>query len=151
MKLPAGPTPIIMVGPGTGIAAFMAFIDDRVSRNISANYLFFGCRNEHGDFLHQEQLQKWVSCDKLQLFCAFSRDQENTIYVQQRVREQGDLLWSLISEQDAIVYVSGNANRMPDDVRQAFTDVIADHGVDDAAAYVQAMVKTGRYQEECWY
>ncbi|KAJ1855868.1 NAPDH-dependent diflavin reductase [Coemansia sp. RSA 1822] len=151
MKLPAGPTPIIMVGPGTGIAAFMSFIGDRVSRNISANYLFFGCRNEHGDFLHQEQLQKWISCNELQLFCAFSRDQENTVYVQQRIREQGDLLWSLISEQDAVVYVSGNANRMPDDVRQAFTDVVADHGVDDAAAYVQAMVKTGRYQEECWY
>ncbi|KAJ2356750.1 NAPDH-dependent diflavin reductase [Coemansia sp. RSA 2618] len=151
MKLPAGHAPIIMVGPGTGIAAFMAFLGDRIDHGFSANYLFFGCRNEDSDFLHHEQLHEWASRGVLELFCAFSRDQDQKVYVQQRIREQSDLLWSLIDGQRAVVYVSGNANRMPDDVRQAFTDVVADHGVENAAEYVQALIKSGRYQEECWY
>ncbi|KAJ2140588.1 NAPDH-dependent diflavin reductase [Coemansia sp. RSA 678] len=75
--------------------------------------------------------------DELQTYCMRSRWTivENTIYVQQWICKQGSLLWLLISKQDTIVYVSGNANWMPDDV----------------AAYVKVMVKTGRYQEECWY
>ncbi|KAJ2321537.1 NAPDH-dependent diflavin reductase [Coemansia sp. Cherry 401B] len=151
MALPDSQTPVIMVGPGTGIAAFMSFIRDRIIDSATANYLFFGCRSEHKDFLHHRQLHQWVDQGVLRLFCAFSRDQDEKVYVQQRIREQGDLLWSLIAEQHAVVFVSGNANQMPDDVRQAFIDVAAAHGVDDAAEYVQQMIKTGRYQEECWY
>ncbi|KAJ1728216.1 NAPDH-dependent diflavin reductase [Coemansia biformis] len=154
MQLPNDPaTPVIMVGPGTGIAAFMSFIRQRRSDGARSNYLFFGCRGRETDFLHQRHLEEWVDDGSLSLFCAFSRDQDHKIYVQQRIREHGDLVWSLIGEQGAAVYVSGNANRMPDDVRQAFTDVVREHsgGSDEsAAAYILAMTKAGRYQEECW-
>ncbi|KAJ2717206.1 NAPDH-dependent diflavin reductase [Coemansia spiralis] len=155
MHLPDDPAvPVIMVGPGTGIAAFMAFIRHRRTDGARGNYLFFGCRGRDKDFLHHRQLNEWEADGSLRLFCAFSRDQDDKIYVQHRIREHGDLVWSLINEQGAAVYVSGNANRMPDDVRQAFTDVVAAHtgGSDsEAAAYIQDLAKAGRYQEECWY
>ncbi|KAJ1667448.1 NAPDH-dependent diflavin reductase [Coemansia sp. RSA 1813] len=159
MRLPPdSDTPLIMVGPGTGIAAFMAFIQHR--RHVdpqSANYLFFGCRSEHKDFYYRTQLEQWCSEGCLHLFCAFSRDSADgsKVYVQDRIRDNGSLVWSLLSEQQASVYVSGNANRMPQDVRAAFVDVVTRHGdglsADDAGEYIRAMEKSGRYQEECWY
>ncbi|KAI9501085.1 hypothetical protein BX070DRAFT_195190 [Coemansia spiralis] len=155
MKLPTDPTtPIIMVGPGTGIAAFMAFIQQRRKDNANANYLFFGCRSESKDFYYRRLLEEWVAEDTLRLFCAFSRDQIAKLYVQDRIRQNAELMWSLIDKQKAAVYVSGNANRMPDDVRHAFIDVVAANaGVSstEAEEYVKSMVKAGRYQEECWY
>ncbi|KAJ2610636.1 NAPDH-dependent diflavin reductase [Coemansia sp. RSA 1365] len=156
MKLPVdNSTPIIMVGPGTGIAAFMSFMYKRQNDGANSNYLFFGCRNEGKDFLYQKQLKKWVAEGSLHLFCAFSRDQEDQkVYVQQRIREQGDLVWSLINNLGATIFVSGNANRMPDDVRQAFIDVVKSHADTDedaATSYIQSMIKARRYQEECWY
>ncbi|KAJ2828379.1 NAPDH-dependent diflavin reductase [Coemansia furcata] len=153
MRLPPDPRrPVIMVGPGTGIAAFMAFIE---SRPRADNYLFFGCRSESKDFYYRERLLRWVDDGSLHLFCAFSRDAPEKVYVQDRIREHAQLVWSLIADQGAVIYVSGNANRMPDDVRQAFADVVAvsnaGMGADDARGYVESMVKEGRYQEECWY
>ncbi|KAJ2537438.1 NAPDH-dependent diflavin reductase, partial [Coemansia sp. RSA 1933] len=102
-------TPVLMVGPGTGIAAFMAFIEARPA----ANYLFFGCRSKIKDFYYRAQLEQWCTEGRLRLFCAFSRDSGE--YVQHRIREQGELVWSLLDRQGASVYVSGNANRMPQD------------------------------------
>ncbi|KAJ2492443.1 NAPDH-dependent diflavin reductase [Coemansia sp. RSA 2050] len=152
MRLPSPSQPIVMVGPGTGIAAFMSFIQ---SRPRADNYLFFGCRSASKDFYYQEQLQQWASEGSLHLYCAFSRDGPAKVYVQDRIREQSQLLWSLMAEQDAVVFVSGNANRMPDDVRQAFADVVSANNpqmsADDAQSYISSMVKEGRYQEECWY
>ncbi|KAJ2635305.1 NAPDH-dependent diflavin reductase, partial [Coemansia sp. RSA 1694] len=156
MRLPPPTTPIIMVGPGTGIAAFMSFIESRPGPN---NHLFFGCRSETKDFYYREQLQQWVAQGSLHLYCAFSRDSNNLgkekIYVQDRIRENAHIVWQLISEQRAVIFVSGNANRMPDDVRQAFIDVVATNNpqmsIDDAKNYIQAMEKDRRYQEECWY
>ncbi|KAJ2438870.1 NAPDH-dependent diflavin reductase [Coemansia sp. RSA 2424] len=156
MRLPSPTTPIIMVGPGTGIAAFMSFIESRPRAN---NHLFFGCRSETKDFYYREQLQQWVAQGSLHLYCAFSRDSNNLgkekIYVQDRIRENAHIVWQLIAEQRAVIFVSGNANRMPDDVRQAFIDVVATNNpqmsIDDAKNYIQAMEKEGRYQEECWY
>ncbi|KAI9467547.1 NAPDH-dependent diflavin reductase [Coemansia sp. RSA 989] len=151
MRLPALPeTPIIMVGPGTGIAAFMSFIRARVRRGISANYLFFGCRSASHDFLYKSQLLDWCNSKMLHLECAFSRDQAQKVYVQHKIRQRSDLIWSLINDRGAVVYVSGNANRMPEDVRQAFVDVVAEHS-ESPHEYIQAMVKSRRYQEECWY
>ncbi|KAJ2473232.1 NAPDH-dependent diflavin reductase [Coemansia sp. RSA 2322] len=153
MRLPASPdTPIIMVGPGTGIAAFMSFT---ASRRHHANHLFFGCRSENKDFYYREQLEQWVAEGSLHLYCAFSRDHlPAKIYVQDRIRENASLLWPLIAHQGAMVYVSGNANRMPDDVRAAFADVVAagaDMSAEEATTFIHDMEKARRYQEECWY
>ncbi|KAJ2719680.1 NADPH-dependent diflavin oxidoreductase 1 [Coemansia sp. Benny D115] len=156
MHLPEDPeTPVIMVGPGTGIAAFMAFIHKRVLQGARANHLFFGCRGQHSDYLYRGQLLKWVEDGWLHLYCAFSRDDpERKDYVQNRIEENAAVVWHLIGEDQATVYVSGNANRMPQDVRQAFVAAIAgSSGMDheQASAYVRAMEKQRRYQEECWY
>ncbi|KAJ2063534.1 NAPDH-dependent diflavin reductase [Coemansia sp. S146] len=152
MRLPPAATPIIMVGPGTGIAAFMSFIQSRPGAD---NHLFFGCRSEKKDFYYREQLQRWVAEGSLHLYCAFSRDGPGTAYVQDRIREHSRAVWSLVASQGAVVFVSGNASRMPDDVRQAFADVVAANSPgmspDDASSYIAGMVKDGRYQEECWY
>ncbi|KAJ1818660.1 NAPDH-dependent diflavin reductase, partial [Coemansia sp. RSA 2675] len=152
MRLPPAATPIVMVGPGTGIAAFMSFVQSRPGAD---NYLFFGCRSESKDFYYQEQLRQWAAEESLHLFCAFSRDGPAKVYVQDRIREQARLLWSLVAEQGAVIFVSGNANRMPDDVRQAFADVVSMNNpqmsAGDAQNYIARMVKDGRYQEECWY
>ncbi|KAJ2846918.1 NAPDH-dependent diflavin reductase [Coemansia brasiliensis] len=152
MHLPPRPeTPVIMVGPGTGIAAFMAFIRARIQRGAAANYLFFGCRSESSDFLYKDQLLEWCRQKLLHLECAFSRDQAQKVYVQHKIRQRSDLVWSLINDHNAAVYVSGNANQMPEDVKQAFMDVVAQHSTEAPAEYIQAMVKSRRYQEECWY
>ncbi|KAJ1961999.1 NAPDH-dependent diflavin reductase [Dipsacomyces acuminosporus] len=156
MKLPSDTsTPIIMVGPGTGIAAFMSFIRQRISDGATANYLIFGCRNKDKDFYYRSQLESWQRDGSMHLYCAFSRDHEGAKdYVQNRICDNSALIWKLIHEQGAFVYVSGNANRMPDDVRQAFVDAVAENanvGDADANDYVRAMIKAGQYQEECWY
>ncbi|KAJ2158170.1 NAPDH-dependent diflavin reductase [Coemansia sp. RSA 552] len=154
MHLPTDPAvPIMMVGPGTGIAAFMAFLECRIANGATENYLFFGCRSQEKDFLYRQRLEQWAAEGKLHLFCAFSRDQDTKVYVQQRIREQGQLVWQLLEDRGAAVYVSGNANRMPDDVRQAFTDVVAARmgSEEGASAYIRALAKSRRYQEECWY
>ncbi|KAJ2262137.1 NAPDH-dependent diflavin reductase [Coemansia sp. RSA 376] len=152
MRLPPASTPIIMVGPGTGIAAFMSFIQSRPGAD---NYLFFGCRSENKDFYYRERLQRWADEGSLHLYCAFSRDGPTKVYVQDRIREYSQVVWSLVASQGAVIFVSGNANRMPDDVRQAFADVVAannpDMSTDDASNYIAGLVKDGRYQEECWY
>ncbi|KAJ1880736.1 NAPDH-dependent diflavin reductase [Coemansia sp. RSA 486] len=154
MRLPDDPeTPVVMVGPGTGIAAFMAFIRRRVQQRAANTHLFFGCRSEHADFLYADRLQAWANAGFLHLYCAFSRDQPQRIYVQQRIAENAAVLWPLL-QQGAIVYVSGNARQMPQDVRSAFVDVVEDGGAMDRAMaddYVRGMQRSGRYQEECWF
>ncbi|KAJ1932026.1 NAPDH-dependent diflavin reductase, partial [Kickxella alabastrina] len=154
MRLPDDARPVIMVGPGTGIAAFMAFIGCRREQARADNLLFFGCRRSSADFLYEQQLRRWVDEGWLTLFCAFSREDEGAAYVQRRIGENWCVLWEMISERDAMVYVSGSANGMPQDVRRAFVDVAVRGGglsEDDALAYVRSMERQGRYQEECWY
>ncbi|KAJ1887146.1 NAPDH-dependent diflavin reductase [Kickxella alabastrina] len=154
MRLPDDARPVIMVGPGTGIAAFMAFIGRRREQARGDSLLFFGCRRSSADFLYEQQLRSWVDEGWLALFCAFSREDEGAAYVQRRIGENWRVLWEMISERDAMVYVSGSANGMPQDVRRAFVAVAVRGGglsEDDALAYVRSMERQGRYQEECWY
>ncbi|KAJ1680193.1 NAPDH-dependent diflavin reductase [Spiromyces aspiralis] len=167
MKLPPDPdVPIIMVGPGTGIAAFIAFIENRIeheSRVIADNMqdvvgvdnvLFFGSRYKDKDFLYGKQLLEWQDKGYLRLFTAFSRDQEEKIYVQHRIVQNAKYLWSLIQDRRAMIFVSGNANRMPDDVRRAFARVFVEQGKmseQEAIDELRMMERTRQYQEECWY
>ncbi|MCK5666479.1 MAG: sulfite reductase subunit alpha, partial [Thiotrichaceae bacterium] len=145
--------PMIMVGPGTGIAPFRAFLQEREFRNAKGiNWLFFGDRNAATDFIYQDEIeamQKSSVFSKLDL--AFSRDQEEKIYVQDRMREKGEELFTLL-EQGGYFFVCGDAYRMAKDVDKALHDVIATQGnfsEEQAIEYVNQMKKDKRYVREC--
>ncbi|NXI81193.1 NDOR1 oxidoreductase, partial [Rhipidura dahli] len=108
MKFPADPaTPVIMIGPGTGVAPFRAAIQERVAQGRRGNCLFFGCRYKSKDFYCQSEWEELVTKGLLTLFTAFSRDQEEKVYVQHRIRENGRLVWELLSTGNAHIYLAG--------------------------------------------
>jgi len=142
--------PVIMVGPGTGIAPFRAFLEEREARGAKGgNWLFFGEQYAATDFYYQAQLQAWQASGHLRLDTAFSRDQAEKIYVQQRMLEQGAQLWQWL-EAGAYFYVCGDAQRMAKDVDAALREVIAVHGGVDADAYVEALGKARRYRRDVY-
>jgi sulfite reductase (NADPH) flavoprotein alpha-component len=154
-RLPSDPaTPLIMVGPGTGIAPFRAFLEERQATAAPGkNWLFFGNPHAATDFLYQEQLEQFVKDGILhQLDTAFSRDQAKKIYVQDRMTEQGAALWKWL-EEGAAFYVCGDASRMAKDVDQALHEIIQVHGQkteDQAAAYIAQLKKDKRYQRDVY-
>ncbi|WP_060509090.1 bifunctional nitrate reductase/sulfite reductase flavoprotein subunit alpha [Pseudomonas sp. NBRC 111124] len=142
--------PVIMVGPGTGIAPFRAFLEEREARGArGGNWLFFGEQYAATDFYYQEQLQAWQASGHLRLDTAFSRDQAEKIYVQQRMLEQGAQLWQWL-EAGAYFYVCGDAQRMAKDVDAALREIIAVHGGVDAEAYVETLNKAKRYRRDVY-
>jgi len=146
--------PVIMVGPGTGIAPFRAFLEDRkATGSTGRNWLFFGNPYRKTDFLYEEELTGYLKEGTLaRLDLAWSRDQKEKIYVQNLLVQQGAELWSWLQE-GAAFYVCGDASRMAKDVDQALHDVIAKHGglsADDAAAYVSQMKKDKRYLRDVY-
>jgi len=149
-----GGVPVIMVGPGTGIAPFRAFLEDRKATGASGkNWLFFGNPYRKTDFLYEDELNGYVKDGTLaRLELAWSRDQKQKVYVQNLMTEQGAELWSWLQE-GAAFYVCGDASRMAKDVDQALHDVIAEHGclsTEDAAAYVAQMKKDKRYLRDVY-
>ncbi len=154
-RLPAdGHTPIIMVGPGTGIAPFRAFLQERGATGATGkNWLFFGDQHAHCDFLYREELEEWLQNGSLaRLDTAFSRDQDEKIYVQTRMIEHGAQLWDWL-EDGAHFYVCGDAKRMAKDVDNALHHIARQHGgMDEAGAktYVQSLVKSKRYQRDVY-
>eukprot|EP00123_Amoebidium_parasiticum_P003611 comp14899_c1_seq1/m.11448 comp14899_c1_seq1/g.11448 ORF comp14899_c1_seq1/g.11448 comp14899_c1_seq1/m.11448 type:complete len:602 (-) comp14899_c1_seq1:75-1880(-) len=145
--------PMIMVGPGTGIAPFRNLMEERVSQGLAAGTLVVGCRNRNKDYFYQSEWEKYEAEGKLALITAFSRDQENKIYVQHRIKERGSDLWPLIHEQGAHIYVCGNSKRMPDDVREALQEVAEKAGGlsgEDAKKYLLHLEAAGRLQMETW-
>ncbi len=154
-KLPADPsTPIIMVGPGTGIAPFRSFVEERAATGATGeNWLFFGDQRYTYDFLYQTEWQDYLKKGVLtKLDLAFSRDQPEKIYVQDRMRENGKELWQWL-DKGAYFYVCGDALRMAKDVNQALIDIVAEHGgmsADDALAYVKQMTKERRYGRDVY-
>ncbi|MEM6300260.1 MAG: assimilatory sulfite reductase (NADPH) flavoprotein subunit [Pseudomonadota bacterium] len=147
-------TPIIMVGPGTGIAPFRAFLQERDARGSDGkNWLFFGNPHFTQDFLYQVELQAYMKSGLLtHLDVAFSRDQEHKIYVQDRLLEKGEELFTWL-EDGAHFYVCGDANRMAKDVHQALIDVISTHGKrskEDAEIYVEKLREERRYQRDVY-
>ena len=145
--------PVIMVGPGTGVAPFRAFLEEREARGACGrNWLFFGEQREECDFYYREQLQAWQASGHLRLDTAFSRDQAQKIYVQQRMLEQGAQLWQWL-EEGAYFYVCGDAERMAKDVDAALRQVVAEHGgmsTEAAAAYVAELGKAKRYRRDVY-
>ena len=154
-KLPmSGDTPIIMVGPGTGIAPFRAFLEEREAVGAKGkNWLFFGDQKCAADFLYGEQLTAWHKSGFLtRLDLAFSRDQAEKIYVQHRMLENAGELWSWL-EAGAHFYVCGDASRMAKDVDAALHKIIETAGgksADDAKAYVAKLKSDKRYQRDVY-
>lgn len=154
-RLPANPdTPVIMVGPGTGIAPFRAFMQERETLGASGkNWLFFGNPHSTQDFLYQVEWQRQVKSGLLsKISLAFSRDQGHKIYVQDRLREAGLELYQWL-EAGAHFYVCGDANHMAKDVQQALLDVIAEHGHksrEEAEEYLSELRRAKRYQRDVY-
>jgi len=150
----AGDVPIIMVGPGTGVAPFRAFLQERQATGATGgNWLFFGDQTRAQDFIYQDELEAMNKDGVLsRLDLAFSRDQESKVYVQHRMHENGKDLFDWL-EQGAQFYVCGDATRMAKDVDEALHEIIAKHGgVDDSGArdYVNAMKKAKRYARDVY-
>ncbi|MEO0417200.1 MAG: sulfite reductase subunit alpha, partial [Verrucomicrobiota bacterium] len=146
--------PMIMVGPGTGIAPFRAFLEERRERGAEGeNWLFFGDQHRSCDYIYEEELTQMVESGLLnRLELAFSRDQEEKIYVQTRMKETGAELFALL-EKGGNFYVCGDATRMAKDVDAALHDVIATHGdmdADAAVAYVNQLKKDKRYVRDVY-
>jgi len=154
-KLPGdGSLPIIMVGPGTGIAPFRAFVEERIASGASGkNWLFFGDQHEATDYLYKEEWEKYQKDGRLdRVDLAFSRDQENKIYVQDRLRENAAEIWKWL-DQGGYFYVCGDASRMAKDVHQALLDIIAEQGgmsPEDATKYLKQMQKDKRYGRDVY-
>lgn len=145
--LPEDPnTPIIMIGPGTGVAPFIGFIQERAhTKAPGKNWLFFGERNKKGDFYYEEFLTEVAIQGILKLDLAFSRDQEEKIYVQHKMLAKGAELWQWISEEGANIYICGDAKQMAKDVTEALLTIFETHGKMDRAAaeeYLTKMRKT---------
>lgn len=154
-RLPANPeTPVIMIGPGTGIAPFRAFMQQRDADGAGGkNWLFFGNPHFTEDFLYQVEWQSYVKEGLLtRIDLAWSRDQQQKIYVQDKLREQGAELWRWIND-GAHIYVCGDANRMAKDVENTLLEVIAEYGAMDAEAadeFLSELRVERRYQRDVY-
>jgi len=146
--------PMIMVGPGTGIAPFRAFLQERQARQATGpNWLFFGDQHRQGDFLYEQELLAMQQAGLLtKLDTAFSRDQTEKIYVQHRMREKGAELWRWLQE-GAHFYICGDASRMANDVTLALHEIIMEHGqLNDPQAkqYIADMTSNHRFQRDVY-
>ena len=154
-RLPENPdTPVIMIGTGTGVAPFRAFMQQRAANGDSGkNWLIFGNQYFTQDFLYQTEWQGWAKDGLLNKYdFAWSRDQEEKIYVQHKIREEAAELWQWL-QQGAHIYVCGDASRMAKDVEQALLDTIAEQGglsADDADEYLDNLRQEGRYQRDVY-
>ena len=146
--------PVIMIGPGTGIAPFRGFLQERQARGATGrNWLFFGEQREACDFYYRDELAVLARGGYLhRLSTAFSRDQMQKIYVQDRLREAGADLWAWLQE-GAYLYVCGDATRMAKDVDAALRDAVRTHGGmdgDEATAYIAALAAQKRYLRDVY-
>lgn len=152
LKIPLNTVaPLIVVGPGTGIAPFRSIIQSFYMKReenfcVKPNFtVFFGCRNKNKDFHFQVDLEKWAKEKFICLYCAFSRDQENKIYVQHLIEKNAQHLKALILEKQAYICVSGSSKNMPKSVKDAFAKVL-----DNDENKIEQLIKSRRYQEETW-
>ncbi|RTL90963.1 MAG: sulfite reductase subunit alpha [Hyphomicrobiales bacterium] len=149
-----GSRPIIMVGPGTGVAPFRAFLQERAATGATGrNWLFFGHQRAAHDFFYAEEFDAMKATGLLtRLSLAWSRDGGEKFYVQDRMRQAGRELWAWLAE-GAHFYVCGDAQRMAKDVERALVDIVAEYGarsVDEAIAFVAGLKKSGRYQQDVY-
>lgn len=154
-RLPANPqTPVIMIGPGTGVAPFRAFMQQRAAEGATGkNWLFFGNPHFREDFLYQVEWQRYVKEGILtRIDLAWSRDQADKVYVQDKLREQGAEVWRWLQE-GAHIYVCGDGNRMAKDVEQALLALVAEHGgmdAEQADEFLNELRIERRYQRDIY-
>ncbi|WP_338092882.1 bifunctional nitrate reductase/sulfite reductase flavoprotein subunit alpha [Mycobacterium riyadhense] len=154
-RVPSDPhTPMIMIGPGTGIAPFRGFLQERRALGHTApNWLFFGEQHAATDFYYRDEIEAMHADGLLtELDLAFSRDQREKVYVQHLMRKRGAQLWQWLQE-GAQLYVCGNANPMAKDVDRALCEIVAEHGrldVDEATAYIEALSADKRYHRDVY-
>src|SRR5690606_517815 len=148
-------TDIIMVGPGTGVAPFRSFVQERSTRGAQCgrSWLFFGDQHRATDFLYEDEWNAFLANGTLsRLDTAFSRDQANKVYVQDRMLENAPDLWAWL-EGGASFYVCGDAKRMAKDVDAALHEIVREQGAmsaDDAIAYVKQLKKDKRYLRDVY-
>ena len=151
-------TPIVMIGPGTGLAPFRGFLQERAAQRergetVGPALLFFGCRHPRQDFIYEDELRAFAEQGVVHLFTCFSRvPGEQKTYVQDQVRQHRAEVWSLL-EQGAVVYVCGDASRMAPDVRRAFAAIHREQtGGDERAAeaWLDRLTAEGRYLVDVW-
>ena len=153
--LPADPNvPIIMVGPGTGVAPFRAFLHERMATKAPGrNWLFFGHQKRDFDFFYEDELNGMKSAGVLnRLSLAWSRDGDEKFYVQDRMLQAGREVWSWIAD-GAHIYVCGDAQRMAKDVERALIDIVTAHGArttNEAVHFIAELKKAGRYQADVY-
>ncbi|MFB2686695.1 assimilatory sulfite reductase (NADPH) flavoprotein subunit [Shewanella mangrovisoli] len=154
-RLPEDPqTPVIMIGPGTGVAPFRAFMQERVAQGAEGDsWLFFGNPHFEQDFLYQTEWQQYLkNGDLTRIDVAFSRDQAHKIYVQHRIKEQGQTLWQWL-QNGAHLYICGDAERMAKDVHQALLAVAVEFGglsSEAAEEYFETLRSHKRYQKDVY-
>ncbi|KAI5198668.1 hypothetical protein AUEXF2481DRAFT_46522 [Aureobasidium subglaciale EXF-2481] len=150
--------PVLMIGPGTGVAPMRSMIYERLqwgkeSASRQPCVLFFGCRNEEADYFFRDEWQN-LSGQGLTVFPAFSREQNKPrTYVQDLIRRHADLVLRLLEQENSKVYVCGSSGNMPKGVREALSDVLREHGqmeANKASEYLDQMEKDGRYKQETW-
>ena len=165
--------PVLMIGPGTGVAPMRSLIKERQywlqqketlsqektkrdcsrAQSMEKDVLIFGCRNRGADYFYQDEWKDLMEQMPLAVFTAFSRDQDHKVYVQDIIHQQASSIRHLVVELGGIVYVCGSSGKMPKAVRVALADVFRKEGnINEGAAecYLERMEKDGRYQQETW-
>jgi len=154
--LPEDPgTPIIMIGPGTGVAPFRAYLQERkVTGAKGKNWLFFGAQHESCDFAYGDEFEGYVKEGTLtRLHCAWSRDQAQKIYVQHKLTENAAEIWKWIDAEGAHFFVCGDARRMAKDVDASLRKIVQEHGgksVEQANEYVEKLKSDKRYKRDVY-
>uniref|UniRef100_A0A9J8BEK4 NADPH--cytochrome P450 reductase n=1 Tax=Cyprinus carpio carpio TaxID=630221 RepID=A0A9J8BEK4_CYPCA len=151
--------PVIMVGPGTGIAPFMGFVQERgwlkeQGKEVGETVLYYGCRHKNEDFLYQEELDEFEKTGVLTaLNVAFSRDQADKVYVQHLLKKNKEAVWRLVHTDNAHIYICGDARNMARDVQNAFYEIAEELGGlsrAQAVDYIKKLMTKGRYSQDVW-
>ncbi|KAF1925650.1 sulfite reductase flavo protein alpha-component [Didymella exigua CBS 183.55] len=155
--------PVVMIGPGTGVAPMRALIQQRMQWRhqapaqdmpVANDLLFFGCRNAESDYFFAHEWKEHKDRGvPLEVFAAFSRDQRQKVYVQDLVRQQSGAVYDAVVNRSGILYICGSSGKMPQAVREALIEGFQEHGAlsrEDAEAYLVALEKSGRYRQETW-
>nr|UZN72640.1 cytochrome P450 reductase [Spodoptera frugiperda] len=151
-------TPIIMVGPGTGLAPFRGFLQERAfaranGKEVGDNVLYFGCRHRDQDYIYQEELEKYEQNGDVKLNLAFSRDQKEKVYVTHLLEKDMDLLWDVIGNRNGHFYICGDAKNMAVDVRNIILKTIQLKGgrtEAEAAQFIKKLESMKKYSADVW-
>nr|NP_001351901.1 NADPH--cytochrome P450 reductase 2 [Orussus abietinus] len=151
-------TPVVMVGPGTGLAPFRGFIQERDlarkdGKEVGDTILYFGCRKRDEDYLYRDELQEFVESGTLKLHTAFSRDQPEKVYVTHLLEKNKDELWDVIGKKNGHIYICGDARNMARDVHNILLKVVMERGKMtemEATSYIKKMDSQKRYSSDVW-